>query len=247
MGKLNKIYCIGDSHVSVFLGKDSLAPIYPAKSNSLFDFFEVVRIGPITAYNIGNANSTTRAKEKIDSLIKAEVPAGSTLIFSAGEIDIRVHLLKQATLQNKTSYEISSEILEKYMLVLKGYANLGFNIIVLSPPPSTYILENLSEYPTYGTEKDRNIATKIFNENLKIQTQKNQFQLIDIFTKYIDSDYLTKQKSLWDGIHPSSYVLQDIINQLNRNLNPKLKIPVSWQLREFFRKLKSSFLTRLSR
>ena len=239
---MNKIYCIGDSHVSVFLGKDSLAPIYPAKSNSLFNFFEVVRIGPITAYNIGNTNSTTKAKEKIDSLLKAEVPEGSTLIFSAGEIDIRVHLLKQASLQNKTSYEISSEILEKYMSVLRGYANMGFIIIVLSPPPSTYILEDLSEYPTYGTEKERNIATKIFNENLKIQSQKNEFKFIDIFNEYIDSDNLTKRSCLWDGIHPSTYVLRDIIIQLNKILNIKLKIPINWQLREFLRKFKSRFL-----
>jgi len=235
----SKIYCIGDSHISVFLGRDSLAQIYPLRNKSLFSKFEVVRIGPITAFNIGKSNSSTQAKVKIDFLIKHEIPKNSIFIFSAGEIDIRVHLLKQAKLKNKNILEISSEIIENYMKFLKEYAVDCNKIIVLSPPPASFQLDDDPEYPKYGTEQERNIATKIFSFKLKTQSQANGFGYIDIFNNYIDNNNNTKRQFLWDGIHPSSAVIKDIIIQLNKILSKKLSIPLSWIFREFFRKFKN--------
>jgi len=234
-----KIYCIGDSHVSVFLGRDSLAQIYPIRNKSLFSKFEVIRIGPITAFNIGKVNSSTQAKVKIDILIKNEIPENSVFIFSAGEIDIRVHLLKQAKLKNKSILEISSEIIENYIKFLRKYAVEGNKIVVLSPPPASYLLDDDPEYPKNGTEQERNIATKIFCVQLKFQTQKNGFGFIDIFSNYIDINNNTKRQFLWDGVHPSSFVIKDIIRQLNKILSEKLTIPLSWIVREVFSKFKN--------
>ena len=238
----SKIYCIGDSHVSVFLGKDSLAQIYPLPNKSLFSNFEVIRIGPITAFNIGKVDSSTQAKVKIDFLIKYKIPKGSVFIFSAGEIDIRVHLLKQAKSQNKSILEISSEIIKNYIIFLKEYAIDGNKIIVLSPPPASYNPEDDPDYPKYGTEQERNVATKVFNDLLIFKAQQNGFGFIDIFNRNVDDDNTTQKVFLWDGIHPSTKVLDDIFFQLNEILHSNFRLPVKWVVREKVRKLKRKLI-----
>ncbi|MFE3871986.1 SGNH/GDSL hydrolase family protein [Flavobacterium sp. ZS1P70] len=236
---LNKIYCIGDSHVSVFLGKDAISPIYPEKCNSLFSYFDVTRIGSITAFNIGNPKSSTQAKVKIDSLISNVIPKGSVIIFSAGEIDIRVHLLKQVEAQKESIQKITFQIIQNYLFLLRQYSERGYIIVVLSPPPSAFKVEDDPSYPRYGSEQNRNIATKIFNDILKCEAEKKGIGYLDIYTNYVDSNNFTKRKYLWDGIHPSTAVIIDIIFQLNSKLNTNLTISFCWNVREFLRKIKA--------
>ncbi len=236
-----QIYCIGDSHVSVFIGKDALAPVFPERGESIFPIFNVNRIGPITAFNIGNPTSSTQAKTKIDAIILGEISKGSTIVFCAGEIDIRVHVLKQAHLQKKNADEICAQIIEKYISQLSEYASWGYKIIVVSATPASYLTHDDPEYPKFGTEKERNIATRIFNDQLKTQAQKHGFAYVNVFNKYVDSGNVTNKECLWDGVHASSIVLKDIVFQLNNILDMQLRFPFRWHVKQYLKKIKRTY------
>ena len=48
------IHCIGDSHSSVFCGKEEMQPIWPIRSDDTTPYFKSYRIGPATAYQLSN-------------------------------------------------------------------------------------------------------------------------------------------------------------------------------------------------
>jgi len=239
---MQKIICLGDSHISLFLGKDALAPIYPEHNDSLFPYFEVYRLGPITAYNIGNIESKTQAKLKIDEILEQNFLTNGILLFSAGEIDIRVHLLKQSILQGVSVDSICDSIIDNYLELLNGYSKKGYKIIVLSAPPSSFITYDDPEYPRYGSELERNKATFIYNRILKDKAQKRGFVYIDIYSYNVRPDFTTVKDSLWDGVHPSTKNIPAVIKALNLELNLDLDLPISWLFREFLREIKNKYL-----
>lgn len=238
---MSQMYCIGDSHVSVFLGREELAPIYPESKASEFPIFNVIRIGPITAYNISNPNSSSGAKPKIENILKNEIPPKSTIIFSAGEIDIRVHLIKQSEKNNRSIEEVCNECVDKYINQLKEYALWGFKIIVMSPPPAAFIEENDPDYPKYGTEKERNNVTKIFTSYLQKRAQEADFIYIDIFNSYVNDENLTKRAYLWDGVHPSAIVLFDVFKQLKNSIGIDYSPNITWKFFQYLKQIKKYY------
>lgn len=239
---MQKIICLGDSHISLFLGKDALAPIYPEHNDSLFPYFEVYRLGPITAYNIGNLESKTQAKFKIDEILEKNLLPNNILLFSAGEIDIRVHLLKQSSSQGVSIDFVCNSIVDNYLELLSFYSKKGCKIIVLSAPPTSFITYNDPEYPKYGSEIERNKATSIYNHILKDKAHKHGFVYIDIYSNNVKPDFTTVKDSLWDGVHPSTKNIPSVIMALNKELNLDFTLPFSWLFREFLRKIKKTYL-----
>ena len=154
-------------------------------------------------------------------------------------------MLRQVEIQKGSIHKISFQIIQNYFFLLKHYSDLGYRVIVLSPPPSAFKLEDDPSYPRYGSEQDRNIATKIFNDILKKQALIYAIDYLDIFTKYVDTYNFTKRKYLWDGIHPSTDVVKDIVLQLNLIFNSELTFSSRWIFREYLRKIKSIFLNKL--
>jgi lysophospholipase L1-like esterase len=233
--KLKKIYCIGDSHVSVFLGQDALAPIWPQKANSLLPYFEIFRIGPITAYNLSEKNSTTKGREKLETIIK-NIDKKSIIILSAGEIDCRIHLLKQAKINNYTYREAANILATKYITFVNTIKELGYNICILLPPPTKYTTEDTIGYPTYGSEEQRNEITKILSNELIMLCEVSKIPFIGIFDRATQNNK-TNKDYLWDGIHLSTKALPILIEQINQKIEINLPIPIKWSIREKIRLL----------
>ena len=59
------------------------------------------------------------------------------------------------------------------------------------------------DFPYFGTEKERNIATEYFNVRLHHLCLKNGFQFFSIFKYLIDENYMTKKEFIADGCHLS--------------------------------------------
>jgi len=210
---LNTIKVIGDSHCNFFSGHELICFKKINKTginncNDLLDKFTTFHLGPALAYNLNKYNTQTQAREKVEYLIKSQlVPNNSTIICCFGEIDIRVHVLKQAKEQNKSIESVIHNILNNYLEFLL-FLKQNNSVYVWGPIPTQKDGLEENEYikkyfPCYGTEIDRNKATMIFNQELKKICEENDIGFLSIFDKLIDENYHTKIDYIADGCHLS--------------------------------------------
>lgn len=191
------IHCIGDSHSAVFSGEEKMQPCWPDKASNLISHFKSYRIGPATAYQLHTKKSI------IEPLVQSlNLSPKDFLLFCFGEVDIRAHLIKQANLQNRDINDIIDECVSRYVDAVKYYTRYTNNIIFWGPIAS-WNLDKPYSGPSYGTNEERNIVTKLFNENLKVKSENNNFSFITIFYEMLNSDMTTNSYYLddWEGSH----------------------------------------------
>ena len=127
---MKKFFVIGDSHVNFFGGHEKITWLPIKYNDTMLDIrcsprpmvknFFFFHLGPALAYNLNKYGTTTKAREKIEFLISSGIiPAGSNILCAFGEVDIRVHVLKQAKEKNIPFENVVDEILENYLTFLK--------------------------------------------------------------------------------------------------------------------------------
>lgn len=195
------IFVIGDSH-SIFFGGGSDFKTIPIRAVNgvnttelCFSNIIVFHLGPCLAWKINDYNSSTKAREKVEKLLQLGlIPHSSKIICCFGEIDLRTQVLKQADLNNISFTDVVDGILEKYINFLK-FISINNDIYVWGPVPSpkdgAYINP---QFPQYGPEVDRNIATKYFNSRLAELSKLNGFKFVSIFDELIDDNLSKKDK-----------------------------------------------------
>lgn len=191
------IHCIGDSHSAVFSGKEEMQPIWPERSDDKLDFFRSYRIGPATAFQLSNKIPT------INHIVNTQIDKDKDhIMFCFGEVDIRAHLIKQSLLNGTTITEEVIKCIDNYSSAILHYKNLGYNVIVWGPIASWH--ENKPyNGPSFGSNLERNIATKIFNEEVKKFCDKNDIIFLTIFYDMVNENLETIEHFLddWDGSH----------------------------------------------
>jgi len=218
------IHCIGDSHVSVFSGQKEMQPVWPKKSNNIIPFFKSYRLGPVLAYNLCKSDTRSKGRDKLFSVLK-KIPKKDTVLLCFGEIDCRVHLLKQSELQNRNIKEIVKECVDRYLLVILEIKKMGYKTIVFNVIPSAPSFKsNNPQFPTYGSCVERNKVTTIFNEELKNKLKIKSIPFISIFDKLVDKKMMTKTKYLQDGVHLNQKAIPLIIEKINYTMNLNLRI-----------------------
>lgn len=208
--QLNSVIVVGDSHVNFFSGNENISftpfyyrsrkdnfktKIYINNCSDRLDHFSTLHLGPCLAYSVCRDQSSTLVKEKLLFLFDKEIIArGAKVLFSFGEIDIRVHTIKQAIKQQKSYSEICEEIVTSYLNQLLEFRNkYDIQVYCWTPPPSQN--ESLcfnEEFPAYGTEIERNEVTLVFEETLKEKCEKLNFTFVSITRHLIDETYKTK-------------------------------------------------------
>lgn len=191
------IYCIGDSHASIFSGNDEIQPIYPELSNDTIAFFKSYRIGPATAYNI------ISKKNIINEIIsKNNLTKNDYIMFCFGEVDCRAHLLKQSNIQKKSVDEIVKECVNRYFDTIFDYHNLGYNVLVWGPIGS-WNDERKYTGVSYGSCYERNMITKLFNDYLMKKCDEKNIIFLSIFYDMLDENLITNSFYLDDfpGCH----------------------------------------------
>jgi len=191
------IHCIGDSHTSVFSGEEVMQPIWPGKSSNLLPFFKTYRVGPFIAYNIKNK------QDYIEHVINTITPnSEDKLLFCFGEIDIRAHFYKQTTIQNKLIEDIVINCVDRYLDAISYYKKFNLDIIIYGPIAS-FTDQRKPTSESYGDNKERNHATKLFNERLESKCHDYGFKFVTIFNDMVNQDLTTKGYLLdnWDGSH----------------------------------------------
>ena len=220
------IVIIGDSH-TYFL--DNLENIF------------ICHLGPVTAHNLCEDNSSTRGRIKLFNVIKQLNSNISILGLSFGEIDIRVHIIKSALKNNISIEEALIITSRRYLSVVSEIIDMGFKVILIGPHSSGnwYINPEIphgEESSTIGKVEDRNQSITLWNKILKdfASINKNCFfaSLSDLF---IDPNtLLTRNEFLSDGCHAKadaeiqsillSKFLENIFENSNSKISSNLKI-----------------------
>lgn len=208
--KEKHIPVIGDSHVNFFSGNDQMT------LRKLVDFpggginhcqdrkkYCTLHVGPALAVHLDTYGSTCMAREKIDFLCKMFLHDSTPVIFSFGEIDLRVHILKYAKARECGFQKIVDEVLEHYLDFLRNMKRKGYRPIVWGPIASQP--DDLCRYdknfPRYGRMLERNNATKYFTRRLENLCREEHIGFLSIFNELIDANGCTKTNYYEDGCH----------------------------------------------
>lgn len=201
---LDRIYCIGDSHVCFFSGRDNIQPPWPELTDDNLPCFRSFRLGPILAYNLCRAGASNRGREKLFELSAGHIPRGSRVLLCFGEIDCRVHLQRQSIRQSRPLQDVVGECVERYMSVASELKHLGLKIIIYNVIPSS-IHDDLEseEFPAFGSCIERNNVTRLFNLELIRQCNQRDMLFVSTFDSLVDSRGMTDMSYYMDKVHLS--------------------------------------------
>jgi hypothetical protein len=204
--EMKRILVVGDSHSKFWTGHDNLH-----STTSVFTGVDCLHIGPATAYSLANPNSSTQAASLITSFFDTNKERYGCVVFSFGEIDCRVHIVKNALAGNKSLVETVNDVVNRYFYFVKAFSD-KYNVYCLiwgpipSSPPTKFSFN--PEFPAVGSIFERNYVTYIFNETISnIVKDHERIGHFSIFDKLVDADYVTKSEYLYDGCHLSNLAL----------------------------------------
>lgn len=223
--KKGAIAVIGDSHSRFFSGAENSkmmrisnmgGGIYMSKIKD--PRFTCFHLGPVLAYKIDQYGSSTQSREKIEHLLNHFLEGTGKIIFTAGEIDLRVWVLRKAK-EADTNYEvIIRNIVKAYVEFAENVKNMGYEVWLYGPIPSQKdnVIMN-PDYPRYGTEVERNLATEYFNKVLREECKLKGVGSITVYDYLITSDFRTKNEYQLDGCHLNEkarpYLLKELMEQ----------------------------------
>lgn len=210
VAKSKIIHCIGDSHVSLFSGKDEIVPVWNAPHDDLLSQFRTYRLGAFLAYNL--ATERSEGRDKLFACIKT-LPKRSKVLLCFGEIDCRAHLVKQARAQDRTLDDVARECAGRYAEVLKEVSALC-KLAIWGATPQSAAEHSSNKFPTVGTQAQRNHVTKLFNDYVSMACETFDVPCFSIFDKLVDSAYLADDKWFMDSAHLNQTALPFVLYEL---------------------------------
>ena len=211
---LDKIAVIGDSHVSFFGGNElvTFIPIIDQNgrhvgmnnTGDLIENFTTFHLGGALAYNLEKYGSSNRTREKIDLLLSnGIIRKGQPILCCFGEVDCRVHVLRQAESRKVHFKTVVDDILNNYFSFLLRLRK-DHPVYVWGPIPTQKDGSVINpEVPYYGTEAERNLATAYFNEALEKLCRQCDIQFLSVFRHLVDENNKTRSEYITDGCHLS--------------------------------------------
>lgn len=198
-----KVHVIGDSHVSLFVGKELISSGLPCTEDCLPPF-RTYRIGSHLAYSLGDPghNAVKRMLEII-----CDIPKTDAIMLCFGEVDCRVHLVKQSEKQGRPIEDLAREVADRYANFAESVMRDGRQVFVYAPPPTCNYHNPKADvtaenpYPHIGTTQERNRATLAMTERLKERFPRGV--VLDIFWKLVNEDMTSKGEYFMDGVHLS--------------------------------------------
>ncbi len=196
------IIVLGDSHVNFFSGNEMLTFIPIGNQINVCPTitdnpFTVLHLGPCLAYTCNESETSMHFHEKAEFLCNNFIKPNARIICSLGEIDLRVHVFPQAKRQNRPYQEIVNDILTKYLSFLLSLKERGFQVYCWGPIASQR--DNCPIDPTCprnGSEKERNMATLYFTQQLAALCRQHDIAFMSIFDQMVTDDLQTKEEYL---------------------------------------------------
>ena len=208
---MKTVHCIGDSHASIFNGKDgtiSQAGNFPFSEDCLPNF-RTYNIGGGLAYNVGNPDH--RWNIVVNKIINDCVNKDDYILLSFGQVDTAVHILKQSQIQDRPIEELSIECAIKYFEFAKTLIGRCYKIILYGPVTAGNMV--VTDYP-FG---DKLIAAKFFTNKL-VELSKNNYNVLSLplYNKIIDAQNTTRVRAelFFDQTHLSKTFLPTVFEEL---------------------------------
>jgi len=220
---METVHCIGDSHVSVFVGKDIISSGLPCPEDC-HPPFRTYRIGPYLAYSLGHPGhiAITLIRD-----VLGRVPVSDPIMLSFGEIDCRVHIVMQSKIQGKSIEELSREVADRYAGLVNKLISEGRQVFLYAPPPTCNhfnpeaAVSKENEYPHIGTTQERNRATYALTQRLK---EHFPFGIVvDVFSRLVNENMTSKGEYFMDGIHLSQKALPIILEEFDRVMRESIQ------------------------
>ncbi|MBB4348727.1 discoidin domain-containing protein [Aliirhizobium cellulosilyticum] len=215
-GNRDRILAAGDSHSQFWSGYNNLS-----SERSVFEGVDLLHVGPATAYGLSKPGTATRAIEKITDHLDRRREEYGCLLLSFGEIDCRVHIVRNAII-NQTSLDAEvAKVVDRYLFAINSLVKkYDIPCIIWGPIPSSPPgkVNYHPSFPTVGGVLERNYAAKRFNELLAQKVGEGRIDHITIFDHLIDVGYVTKTEVLYDGCHLSNVVMPLAETELHKSL-----------------------------
>lgn len=205
------VHVIGDSHSWAFKRQRS---------------FIIHNIGPATAYNLVNKNSTVQSNKKLFQVIDRIDRKKDIVIMVFGEIDCRVHFYNQHMKSGgKVSIdELMDRTIANYGEVLGQLNSMGVRFIVYGVLPAS---KQIFRFPPYATERIKDelfsefksnypflappeVRSQInyrFNQKLKALCEARGYRYIDIYSVVADEQGLIRDEFAADEIHVNGKIM----------------------------------------
>ena len=196
------IYVIGDSHVGLFLRQRP---------------FVVHWLGPVTAHNLKQEQSTLKANARLMRIIDKIVREGDTIIMVFGEIDCRIHIYHQY-LEHCSEVPMRDFIaatVANYAVVLDQLAARGIEFYVYSVMPAARE-GNIYGVPNYPPPEARCAINRGFNESLRSMCEDHGYRFIDVYSRIVDREGFIRDEFTQDGVHASPEVIRFVRDELER-------------------------------
>jgi hypothetical protein len=176
----------------------------------LLPAFRCFHLGPSTAWNAGTKGSTTGALEKIKILLRHDLPPGSDVLLSFGEIDCRVHL-PRLVLQGKSMQAVVEATVTRLVNLGRTFHAHGCRVSFWAPPCVARVDEDklVGDYAASGSFKLRSDITRHFGETLAKLSQAEAFGCANLAGTYHH----------WGEKADPSYLLPDL-SHLSQNAMP---------------------------
>lgn len=210
VAKAKIVHVIGDSHVTLFSGKDEIVPVWNEPHEDLLPLFKTYRLGAMLAYNL--ATERHEGRDKLFACIKT-LPKNSKVLVCFGEIDCRAHLVKQARAQDRTLDDVARECAGRYAEALRDVSKLC-KLGVWGATPQTAAEHSSNKFPTVGTQAQRNYVTKLFNDYVAMACETFDVPCFSIFDKLVDSAYLVGDEWFMDSAHLNQKALPLALEEL---------------------------------
>lgn len=210
------VHCIGDSHVCLFSGKDSIC-------DDPYLFFKPQRIGAYLAHSLGDMDHG--AYTRLISCVH-DIPKEDWIMLSYGEIDIRVHVVKESLKQGIPVEKVVENIVKNYSRAIDSILGEGRKVLIWCPPPTcNHYNENAAvstenPYPHIGTIEQRNLASLHFKECL-LDIYAETLPLVDVYDFLLNEDNTSKGDYFMDGVHLSQKAMPFALSKIKKIVNPQ--------------------------
>lgn len=196
------IHCFGNSHINTFSNKSYLS----YESN---DIFKLYHLGPTIAYNFYN-NHYNKVLSLLPQICKNEYVS---LIL--GEVDCRLHIPKQADIQNRTDEDVVKEVVDRMFLCYDDIIKNGYCPIVFSTHPTTKTIDLENADYIYGDMYRRNNICVLWNNYCEYMCNLKNIPFVSFYSLLVNDKNETFMEYFLDYCHiNSSLIYTEILKPL---------------------------------
>lgn len=225
-----QLHVVGDSHTAFFAGAEGLKFYsgrrvftgffrvrYISAFTELLPIFRVFHTGASTAWSADTYRSASQTREKIDALLRRDIPRGGSLLLVYGEIDCRWHIPK-AVLGGKKVAEAAGETVARFMSLPRRLAQSGYDVTVWQPSGVTVGEPTPPEanhpLPIIGSQQLRLEVTRSYSDQLAVACQREKIRCTGIVGKYHPWNEPAAPECFLDNCHLSQRMMPLVLRTL---------------------------------